>query len=92
MADRSHKSSNNIDGMFYVDEHCQLCGKCTEIAPDHFRLEKTEAFVYRQPMDQDEMDKCFLAMRKCPCHSIGCDGPCEGRHEQAHMWSLTNNL
>ena len=76
MADKDKKLPQNAPGKYYVDEMCTACQVCTDVAPDHFRLDDEEgtAYVFNQPSTQEEKEECTEAMKGCPCEAIGNDG------------------
>ncbi len=76
MADKNTKHEGNSDGAFYVDISCVDCDLCRQNAPLNFKRngDKGYSFVFRQPENQLELEKCQLAMRDCPVEAIGCDG------------------
>lgn len=76
MADKSRKWPNNAPGQFYVDQDCIDCNLCSEIAPDHFAVDREEGhdFVHKQPTGDEEQALCREAMECCPVQAIGADG------------------
>ncbi|MGL1901915.1 MAG: ferredoxin [Fibrobacterales bacterium] len=66
----------NVLGPFYVDGSCTSCEDCINTAPENFKLNEkgTNAFVHKQPEDEDEINLCREAMENCPTDSIGDDG------------------
>ena len=85
MADPNDKWEDNIDGFeiiagkkvsFYVDKECILCSVCSDCAPDNFRVSDDEDhdIVYKQPENEEELDRCYEAMENCPVEAIGDDG------------------
>jgi len=76
MADVDSKLDGNVPGKYYVDDTCSACGVCSETAPDHFKLTDDEenAFVYKQPANDAEIELCEEAMEDCPEESIGNNG------------------
>jgi ferredoxin len=73
MADRKNQVSENVPGRFYVDEQCIHCGICVETAPENFKYndEDTHAFVYKQPVNDDENKNCMTSLEACPVNAIG---------------------
>jgi ferredoxin len=66
----------NVAGRFYVDSSCIDCDQCRTIAPDNFaRNEETgTSYVTKQPVTDEEMEKCREAVESCATASIGDDG------------------
>jgi ferredoxin len=62
--------------VFYVDRECILCSVCQDAAPACFRLSESEDHnvVYKQPADEQELDRCLEALENCPVEAIGKDG------------------
>ncbi|MEI7440401.1 MAG: ferredoxin [bacterium] len=76
MADKSEKQSENIVGAWFVDSNCIDCDVCRETAPNNFtqQKEKGYSYVYKQPVNDDELAQCREAMESCPVEAIGNDG------------------
>ncbi len=75
MADKTRKVPDNVPGPFYVDQDCDDCSLCVDIAPDSFlRNSEGWSFVARQPETDDEKSLCDEALDCCPGESIGSDG------------------
>ena len=76
MASAADKYSDNVAGMFYVDDQCIDCDACREVAPAHFKRndELGYSFVHAQPLDDAARAKCQDAMDGCPVEAIGNDG------------------
>jgi len=76
MADRDAKVAENVKGAFYVDDTCIDCGVCIETAPNNFAQNEDEgyAYVYKQPVGEDELQACREALEECPVEAIGDDG------------------
>ncbi len=76
MADIENKYSDNVNGKFYVDDQCIDCDLCRETAPANFTRNDDggHSFVYKQPENDDELEKCIEAMEGCPVEAIGDDG------------------
>lgn len=70
------KVSENIPGPYYVDAECIACELCVDTAPDHFKMadDKPQAYVFRQPENDEEKDLCEDALGACPVDAIGNDG------------------
>ena len=75
MATIADKYTDNIVGAFYVDTECICCHICSEAAPDHFHEsdEGGHHIVYRQPVNQAEMELALEALNECPVGAIGDD-------------------
>lgn len=76
MADKTQKWEDNVPGAYYVDKECILCSLCTDIAPDNF-VESDDGdhdFVYKQPVNDEELQQCEDALEQCPVDAIGNDG------------------
>ncbi len=76
MADKANKFADNLAGKFYVDKECILCSLCVDIAPENFKEsdDGDHDFVYKQPENQEEVEKCLDALKQCPVDAIGEDG------------------
>ena len=76
MADIKDKWADNIAGKFYVDQQCIDCDLCRETAPDFFKRSDDGgySYVYKQPTEQADIDKCMEALEGCPVEAIGHDG------------------
>lgn len=76
MADIKDKWADNIAGKFYVDQQCIDCDLCRETAPDFFKRSDDGgySYVYKQPTEQEDIDKCMESLEGCPVEAIGSDG------------------
>ena len=85
MADPTDVTEGNVGGVatigrarvsFYVDGGCYGCGRCHEIAPDHFSTaeENYTSICHRQPTTVSELRRCRKALKECPTRAIGDDG------------------
>jgi len=74
MADKENKVEQNVDGKYYVDTECILCGVCYETAPENFDEGDQYAYVKKQPENEDEEELCQESMENCPVDAIGDDG------------------
>jgi ferredoxin len=85
VANSNDKWEDNVGGFviaagkkvsFYVDKECILCSVCSDAAPDNFKMSDQEDhdICYKQPDNEDELDKCFEALDNCPVEAIGEDG------------------
>ena len=76
MADIENKYSENVEGVYYVDDQCIDCDLCRETAPNNFTRQEDEgySFVYKQPENDEEKAECEEAMEGCPVEAIGDNG------------------
>ncbi len=73
MADKNNKVAENVPGRYYVDQQCIHCGICVDTAPENFKFndEDVYAYVYKQPIDDNENVNCRNALEACPVNAIG---------------------
>ncbi len=75
MADKTKKVPENVPGAYYVDEECDDCSLCNDIAEANFgRSDEGWSFVSKQPENDGEKALCEEAMESCPSECIGNDG------------------
>ncbi len=76
MANREKRWSDNAAGKFYVDDQCIDCDACRAEAPDHFKRNDDNgySFVFHQPTNDAETERCQAALEACPVEAIGKDG------------------
>ena len=75
MADSGLRTEVNIAGRYYVDSSCVHCELCQTLAEDHFATTAVgEGYVYNQPRNTAEMERCNHAKENCPVGAIGDDG------------------
>lgn len=82
MANLDMKHPKNVAGKFYCTdpddengEGCIACNVCYNGAPDFFAEDEDgNAYVYKQPESEDDMELCVEQMEACPVGSIGDDG------------------
>ena len=76
MADIENKYSENVEGVYYVDDQCIDCDLCRETAPNNFTRQEDEgySFVYKQPENDEEKAECEEAMEGCPVEASGDNG------------------
>ena len=78
MADKNSKFSQNVNGLFYVDDQCIACDACVMEAPDYFAMNDDDghAYVFKQPNSDDKkaIEICNEALDSCPVGAIGSDG------------------
>ena len=70
MAKYSDKNPNNIEGNFFVDNHCIGCMSCESFDWHTFVLKDGKAYVYAQPNDE-AFERAAIAMLSCPVDAIG---------------------
>ena len=65
MADWNFKNSDNVSGLFFVDDQCIACDACVNEAPDFFRMNDLHghAFVHHQPVKEEEVSLCESVLR-----------------------------
>ena len=73
MADWEFKNSDNVLGLFFVDDQCIACDACVNEAPNFFRMNDLHghAFVFNQPSKSEDISTCETAMEICPVEAIG---------------------
>jgi ferredoxin len=76
MADQSRKQDDNVDGPYYVDHNCIASKFCVAAAPKNFRMSDAgdHAYVFQQPVSDEEEAHCREAMEGCPVDAVGDDG------------------
>lgn len=76
MASKADKFPDNLDGKYYVDTQCIVCGACESTAGDFFKLsdDGSHDVVYKQPVSEEDMRICEEAREGCPVDAIGNDG------------------
>lgn len=76
MAEPKDKLPDNIVGKFYVDGQCIDCDVCRDTSPKNFMRNDDNgySFVWKQPENTAEREKCIEAMDACPVEAIGDDG------------------
>ena len=76
MAEKENKYPQNVEGPYYVDESCIVCGICVSQAPDNFRFAEGDkyAYVHKQPTDEEQKEQAEEALEACPVDAIGNDG------------------
>jgi ferredoxin len=49
---------------------------CVDTAPENFKMndDDSNAFVYKQPENDEETEACEEALESCPVDAIGNDG------------------
>lgn len=76
MADPELRWPENVEGRFFVDQHCIDCDLCRTTAPANFeRSTDGYSFVARQPATPHEEAACRQAALECPVEAIGGDQP-----------------
>ena len=76
IADKSDIVVENVEGPYYVDSNCIACQTCVDTAPENFKMsdDGSNAFVYKQPENDEEKAACQEASENCPVDAIGNDG------------------
>lgn len=74
MADLENRVPDNVEGEYYVDDQCIVCGVCVAEAPDNFEMSSEYAYVFKQPEGEAEKKACDSALESCPVDAIGDDG------------------
>ena len=76
MADKDASYTDNVQGVFYVDNTCIDCDACRVAAPENFIRNEDGgySFVDKQPENEDEYQMCLDALDGCPVESIGENG------------------
>lgn len=64
----------NVPGRYYVTDDCLFCDVCVTYAPNIFRKDDPQSYVYRQPETPEEEAQCREAMRTCCVEAIRDDG------------------
>jgi len=75
MAETKDRLPDNISGKFYVDRQCIDCDVCRDTSPENFMRndENGYSYVWKQPANCSELEKCIEAMDACPVEAIGDD-------------------
>ena len=84
------KHPENMPGKYWVAcDSCSRFGICVDTAPNNFRFplvqdgEKSSkwngAYVFKQPVTEDEEANCRLAMQLCPVDAIHDNGRVSGK-------------
>jgi ferredoxin len=76
IADNSDKVVENVEGPYYCDYSCIACHLCVDTSPENFKMtdDDSNAFVYKQPENDEEKTACEEALEACPVNAIGNDG------------------
>jgi ferredoxin len=76
MAELKDRLPDNVSGKFFVDRQCIDCDVCRDTAPENFARndENGYSYVWRQPENPAEIEKCREALDACPVEAIGDDG------------------
>ena len=76
MADKGNKVEGNTGGKIYVDQNCIGCEVCVSDVPECFKMNESGdyAYVFKQPENEAELEKCSEAIGNCPADAIGDDG------------------
>ena len=81
MANKNAKHKMNVAGAWYCTdpdddngEGCIACNVCYSNAPDFFAEDEDgNAYIKKQPTNQEEIDLCQEQLDSCPVSSIGSD-------------------
>jgi ferredoxin len=76
MAELKDRLPDNVSGKFFVDRQCIDCDVCRDTAPENFARndENGYSYVWKQPENPAEIEKCSEALDACPVEAIGDDG------------------
>jgi ferredoxin len=82
MSNPKMKHRENAKGSWYCTdpdddggEGCIACNVCYSGAPEFFKEDRNgNAYVYKQPETEEEIELCVEQMESCPVSSIGNDG------------------
>jgi len=76
IADNTDKIVENVPGSYYCDYSCIACHLCVDTSPANFKMndDDSNAYVYKQPEDEEEEELCEEALELCPVNAIGNDG------------------
>lgn len=82
MANKEAKHAKNIAGKFYCTdpdeengEGCIACNVCYNGAPDFFAEDEDgNAYIVKQPVNDEETELVVEQLEACPVCSIGDDG------------------
>ncbi len=66
----SSTHSLNVEGPFFVNNHCLRCTWCQVMAPEFFEVNKEGSFVKKQPRDEAEVEACDKILAGCPAKAI----------------------
>ncbi len=69
------KYPENAPGAYFVDTECIACDTCVGLAKGLFALTPTNshAYVVKQPVTGEEVERCEEARAQCPVLAIGRD-------------------
>jgi ferredoxin len=76
MADAANRYPESVPGKYFVDNQCIDCDLCRETAPDNFKRNDDGgySYVFKQPANPDEENRCKEAKEGCPVEAIGDNG------------------
>jgi len=82
MANTKNKHNENAVGKWYCTdtedsegEGCIACNACFGRAPQFFAEDDNgNAYVWRQPESEDDVEICQEQLDNCPVNAIGSDG------------------
>lgn len=85
MARLDERNPNGADGDWFIDERCIGCGSSASVAPGLI-VASGDKFVFdRQPSDDLELERAWLARELCPTRSIGTEVRTEKREPFPHL-------
>ena len=66
----------NIPGKYYINNQCTDCDLCREYAPKNIRRDDRSgySYVFKQPINQDEVDAVEKGVAGCPTEGVSNDG------------------
>lgn len=65
------EAKSTIDQVFDIDQDsCIRCASCSSIAPTIFFVGDTTAYILRQPINEEELNRCEAALGNCPTSAI----------------------
>ncbi|MGV3771934.1 MAG: ferredoxin [Verrucomicrobiales bacterium] len=79
MADKTQRNRENVQGVWYTDSNCIICGLCSEYAPSIFKPNDDfeHNYVFKQPETPEEEALALECKESCPTDAIGNDGDLE---------------
>ena len=66
----------NVPGKYYINGQCTDCDLCRETAPNNIRRDDRTgiSYVYKQPINADEIARVEEGVGGCPTEGVGNDG------------------
>ena len=80
MSNKELKHALNVKGAWYCthpddDDGCIECGLCYGAVPEFFAEDEDgNAYIFKQPITDEEQQLCQEQLEDCPVCSIGKDG------------------